>query len=86
MNLNFNKIIPSIIIGIILGLVLLFFTPEFSRLGVAFLFEIFCLLMLWVLDRYLLTKVDILKEIIERKNVALVLFILGLIAIPLLAS
>lgn len=84
--IDFKKMIPAILIGLFLGLTFLFTLPEFSRLGVVLLFELYMLLLLWIIDRLLLTNTDIFKEIIERKNVALVLFILGLIALPILAS
>lgn len=84
--MDFKKVLPAVIIGLILGLMLFFLTPELSRIGAIFFFELFCLLILWIVDRLLLPSVDIIKEIVEKQNVAIVLFILGLIAIPLLAS
>lgn len=83
-SFDYTKILSILFILLILGIGL--FLGEYSRIGVAFLFEVFVLLIVWVVDRFVFPDFDLVAEIIERQNVALVLFLLGLMAIPLLAS
>lgn len=85
-SFNWGKIGWVSVVGIVLGAILFLVSPEISRLGVIFLFEIFCLFVLWLIDLLLLPQIDLVNEIIKKQNVALVLLILGLLAIPLLAS
>lgn len=85
-SFNWGKIGWVSVVGIVLGVILFLVSPEISRLGVIFLFEIFCLFVLWLIDLLLLPQIDLVNEIIKKQNVALVLLILGLLAIPLLAS
>lgn len=85
-SFDYKKIFPILLTFLILGLGLFFFFGEYSRIGVAFLFEVFVLFVVWIVDRFVFPDFDLVAEIIERQNVALVLFLLGLMAISLLAS
>lgn len=85
-SFDYKKIFAILLVMLIFGLGLFFFFGEYSRIGVAFLFEVFVLLIVWVVDRFVFPDFDLIVEIMERQNVALVLFLLGLMAIPLLAS
>lgn len=85
-NIDWKKTIISVLIGGPIAIALIIISPEFSRLGVVFVFELFAFGALMLVNELLYPSVNFFEKIIEDGNVALAILITGLVVIPLLAS
>ncbi len=85
-KIDWKHFFITVIIGLPIAVALVLLSPEFSRLAVIFIFEITALLFLMWLNKIFYPGVDFIREIIEDQNIALAMLIIGLLAIPFLAS
>ncbi len=85
-KINKKQFLLAFLIGLPIAIVLVIVSPEFSRLGIAFVFELCAFGLLLLIDKIFYPKIDFLQEIIEDHNVALAILVVGLLAIPFLAS